>query len=1204
MHKKLAIAAVFISLVVFPTQAGNKKKKKKSSRHQTVLRQNTAKPVFAQTDLSKKKIFTNDASMSFEEFNKIIAADHPKNDELQRAYILTQKSETKQKGLEKLRNNASAQNPHPFAQGLLGELYQADGNRGEAKMYYEMSYHPLAKEFLGDMYYEENDLVNAGKSWQKGCAASVWYPYKKPVETQQEYNKERERFPRLCKNSDERSSIFEILSPEEFKRTQQLGLDYSRLVLKQRFYFHQPIFEKLKEMTLKVDGPEWYEYFIHEVFYKIALLFYENGDLENGHSFLRQAAQEGHEGARLKVLKSIFGKKDNDKIPEAFIQLCLLMARSKDVDIKKEAQEIVHNEPKSDLAPAIFSFLLQYHKPEEVSDFFVCAGDAGLNPYNNQDYERLKNSNAAIAYLYAAKVYADSISQKDSKKKLEKVMLAVSSLEKAIKIDNCFSNTLFADEVFKKLVKYYFVQKDFENVKKYLAKFSNETKSRCEFHIGHGLLHQHFDIKNGFDFLISAAPYDINAVLEIANIFLNKEAICSLKKSEIIELLKKVEKPLLSHTLYAESMLAKLEKRALSINCENIELSLKEELEKNNPTACYEFALACKLMGEYTKAYTWFERAHEAGNKYALGHLGLLLAKGNGIEKDIFKALKYFKEFFVLPDFANSFDILNLLQESAELLYDFARKDSVFAKELIKFEYERFKKSTDSALFIGSSPRIFQLFKDHMNKETLENSDLPHIKEMFNIIQEYQKRSYLASYVLGFALLSIAKKELNFFDKEFDLLDYCNEIDRLLKNALEIPNLDLQTANKRSELVASLYHSVAQLENLSVENRIKFYQRSIDLNPSSEAMIKNFAEFYFDNKPGIDPNSAFKKGMAILESAANNKNVEILKYLANFYLEGAAFPACYQKIVRDEEKAMQYLNLAYKQSDSQAAVMLGNIWKHRYLNGLASGNSDVRFVKKAKKYYTDAFKFDPKNSEALIELGQCSIYSGNLPNALKYFQHDLLINHPIANLYKTVILSDESPVEALNYLEKTLVACHEQRRRDIWDQILKVKLLSSMKITTEHGMVLIAYFDYLTTLMQTASPQSNESIDLRNFIQKLCSSQDEKINLTAQCIKYAHEIAFDNSGIKAQEIIKNMVPIIKKLEVKDQKCENQIIYLCISDIYTRLFFLYSQAKLKVEDYNLFNNTLKEKGIKPRLVVDISSGSDKSLLDLVEFVKEN
>jgi hypothetical protein len=110
-------------------------------------------------------------------FNDLIAyyQKHPTHHELKDAFDLYNNESTKFEGLQKIQALATAENPHPLAQYVMGTIRLKENKTLSAIAYFSKCNHPLAKMALFQRYQDLNQKDKAFQILQENCVCEIPY---------------------------------------------------------------------------------------------------------------------------------------------------------------------------------------------------------------------------------------------------------------------------------------------------------------------------------------------------------------------------------------------------------------------------------------------------------------------------------------------------------------------------------------------------------------------------------------------------------------------------------------------------------------------------------------------------------------------------------------------------------------------------------------------------------------------------------------------------------------------------------------------------------------------------------------------------------------------------------------------------------------------------------------------------------------------
>ena len=310
---------------------------------------------------------------------------------------------------------------------------------------------------------------------------------------------------------------------------------------------------------------------------------------------------------------------------------------------------------------------------------------------------------------------------------------------------------------------------------------------------------------------------------------------------------------------------------------ESDEIHLKDEFEDNELTAEENlitgelYYLGNGVEKDYKKAKIYFEKSAENENENAEGYLGLFYEKGYGGEKDIDKALYWYKKSALKGNLFSQYSLGYIYYEGREL------------ERNLSYSFKWYKEAAEG----GFAPAQYALSYLYKNGEGCDKN----VFKAYYWLEESADNDFEDSYyILGQSYLEGKNIEIN-YKKAFFYLSKGAE-----KNDINC-----------LESLGDMYYFGLYVNN-DKEKALDIYKQSIE-----EGNI----ELYYKLGKIYEEGNDIKSALVSYYKGHGNGIISCTERLGVIYYNG-------NKVRKDEEKALELLEMAAKEGNEKALYFIGN----------------------------------------------------------------------------------------------------------------------------------------------------------------------------------------------------------------------------------------------------------------------------------------
>ena len=321
---------------------------------------------------------------------------------------------------------------------------------------------------------------------------------------------------------------------------------------------------------------------------------------------------------------------------------------------------------------------------------------------------------------------------------------------------------------------------------------------------------------------------------------------------------------------------------------------------------------------DYEKAFEWFLKSAEEGNKFAQYSLGNLYYYGNGTDKNFSQAFNWYMKSADQGQPYAAYAAAQMYDKGESVTKDEQMAQEYYKQALTGFLELESKNQADDNLFY----KIGIMYKNGLGTQKDMIKAIDYFKRSAEMNNTNAKRTLALEYILGKHLEQNIEKGLEMLTECADSGDTlsCYKLGKIYFKG-EIVYKDLNIAEKYLLKAAENKNEYAlyslgklYLEENSLDKAVGYFEKALryeEIKPYAEYSL---AKIMLDNNPYHDS----EKAVSLLESAAmENDWASFL--LGRLYLYGI------DDIQKDKEKALEWLELSAEQGNEYAQNVIDNI---------------------------------------------------------------------------------------------------------------------------------------------------------------------------------------------------------------------------------------------------------------------------------------
>lgn len=340
---------------------------------------------------------------------------------------------------------------------------------------------------------------------------------------------------------------------------------------------------------------------------------------------------------------------------------------------------------------------------------------------------------------------------------------------------------------------------------------------------------------------------------------------------------------------------------------------------------------------DYEKAFEWFLKSAQEGNRFAQYSLGNQYYYGNGTDKDLSQAFQWYMKSAEQGQPYAAYAAAQMYNKGEYVFKDESQAQEYYKQALAGFLELESKNQADDNLFY----KIGIMYKNGLGTDIDMDKAINYFMRSAELNNTNAKRTIALEYLSGKHLEQDIEKGLEMLTECADRGDImsCYKLGKIYFKG-EIVYKDLNTAEKyflkasekeNQYALYSLGTLYLEKEKYNIDNAVKYFEKALQYEEVKPYAEYSLAKIMLDNNSYHDS----EKAVSLLESsAAENDWASFL--LGRLYLYGR------DDIPKDKEKAMEWLNVSAEQGNEYAQNMLDNI--HSFENALITDTIFGLFV--------------------------------------------------------------------------------------------------------------------------------------------------------------------------------------------------------------------------------------------------------------------
>lgn len=340
---------------------------------------------------------------------------------------------------------------------------------------------------------------------------------------------------------------------------------------------------------------------------------------------------------------------------------------------------------------------------------------------------------------------------------------------------------------------------------------------------------------------------------------------------------------------------------------------------------------------DYEKAFEWFLKSAQEGNRFAQYSLGNLYYYGNGTDKDLSQAFNWYMKSAEQGQPYAAYAAAQMYNKGEYVSKDENQAQEYYKQALTGFLELESKNQADDNLFY----KMGTMYKSGLGTQKDMIKAIEYFKRSAELNNTNAKRTLALEYILGKYLEQNIEKGLKMLTECADRGDTlsCYKFGKIYFKG-DIVYKDLNMAEKyflkasEKENPYALY-SLGTLylekEKYNIDKAVEYFEKVLQYKEIKPYAEYSLAKIMLDNNSYHDS----EKAVSLLESSAVENNWASF-LLGRLYLYGT------DNIQKDKEKALEWLELSAEQGNEYAQNMLDNI--HNFENSLIANTIFGLFV--------------------------------------------------------------------------------------------------------------------------------------------------------------------------------------------------------------------------------------------------------------------
>lgn len=338
---------------------------------------------------------------------------------------------------------------------------------------------------------------------------------------------------------------------------------------------------------------------------------------------------------------------------------------------------------------------------------------------------------------------------------------------------------------------------------------------------------------------------------------------------------------------------------------------------------------------DYEKAFEWFLKSAKEGNKFAQYSMGNLYYYGNGTDKDLSQAFQWYMKSAEQGQPYASYSIAQMYDKGEYVSQSEENAQRYYKAALSGFLELESKDQADDNLFY----KMGTMYKNGLGTDIDMDKAINYFMRSAELNNINAKRTLALEYLLGEYLELDIEKGLEMLTECADSGDTlsCYKLGKIYFKG-EIVYMDLNmaekyllkaTENKNEYALYSL--GKLYLEENCLDKAVEYFDKAVQYDEIKPYAAYSLVKIMLDNNPYHDS----EKALSLLESSAEDNDWASF-LLGRLYLYGT------DDIPKNNEKALEWLNLSAEQGNEYAQYMLDNI--HSFENAVVANTIFGLFV--------------------------------------------------------------------------------------------------------------------------------------------------------------------------------------------------------------------------------------------------------------------
>lgn len=342
---------------------------------------------------------------------------------------------------------------------------------------------------------------------------------------------------------------------------------------------------------------------------------------------------------------------------------------------------------------------------------------------------------------------------------------------------------------------------------------------------------------------------------------------------------------------------------------------------------------------DYEKAFEWFLKSAEEGNRFAQYSLGNLYYYGNGTDKELSQAFNWYMKSADQGQPYAAYAAAQMYNKGEYVSKNESQGQEYYKQALAGFLELESKNQADDNLFY----KMGTMYKNGLGTQKDMIKAIEYFKRSAELNNINAKRTLALEYISGKHFEQDIEKGLEMLTVCADRGDTlsCYKLGKIYFKS-EIVYKDLNMAEKYLLKAAENKNEYAlyslgklYLEENSLDKAVEYFDKAVQYDEIKPYAAYSLAKIMLDNNPYHDS----EKALSLLESSAEDNDWASF-LLGRLYLYGT------DDIQKDKEKALEWLKLSAEQGNEYAQNMIDNI--HSFENAVVANTIFGLFVNLSK----------------------------------------------------------------------------------------------------------------------------------------------------------------------------------------------------------------------------------------------------------------